>query len=516
MTKNDKRNPSRCRLALAAAGTFGILTALAVTGPAVGDTPKRGGTLTVAIETDVRGFDAVEGGVLGISGSFVSVVFHDRLINFHTPDDISPSLATSWSASDDQKTWTFNLRKDVRFHDGTPFTATDVADHYNRILDPKNKSRSRSFITAIDKAVAVDDHTVQFDLKHPWQPFLGVVGSTWMAGFIPSTKNVEAGKQNRQPMGTGPYKFESWAGGDRIIAVRNEDYWDKDRTYLDRIVFRILPDTQTRYAAIKSGEVDMIWTDRGNTIQRALKDKDLVTHTLDGAGALITFFNTRKPPLDDPRVRAALSHAWNQNAVIKVSWKDTVPFATHPFTGHVDCGESGYRHYDPDKAKELLAAYGQPVKLSMIHTTTPRGRELGEIMQQLYKKVGVELTLEPVDQNTLVKKVFTNDYHISGWRIADFSDIGPQVFALHHSKSSYNLTGFNDPEMDKLVLGQRMSDDRQAREKMLCQIAARMNDSGHIQYRGGRRYHVFTRKDVKNVPTIWRGVADTSSVWLDR
>ncbi len=491
-----------------------ILAVSASTGTALSETPVKGGTLKVAIETDVRGFDAVEGGVLGQSGSIVSVTMHEPLINYFPDGSNSPRLALSWEASDDLKSWTFKLREGVNFHDGTPFTATDVAHHYNRILDPKNKSRSRSFISSIQEAVVVDDHTVRFNLKHPWLPFLPFMGTRTMSGPIPSHKNVEAGKQNREPIGTGPFRFVSWSGGDRIVVERNEDYWDKDRINLDQVVFRILPDTQTRYASLKSGEVDVIWTDRGNTIVRAKKDPDITTHSLDGAGALITFFNTRKPPLDDPRVRAALSHAWSQEAVIKVTWKDTVPFATHPMIGHYECGDASYRHHDPKKAKELLAEYGKPVQISMIHTTTPRGRELGEIMQQLYKKVGVELTLEPVDQNTLVKKVFTNDYQISGWRIADGADIGPQLFALHHSKSSYNLTGYSTPELDELVVAQRTATDPEARGKMLCEISAIMNQSGHIQYRGGRRYHVFTRNNIKGIPTIWSGVADVTGAWI--
>ena len=501
---------------------IGVASAIAVLAIAAGQgalaagDPVRGGTLKVAVETDVRGFDSVKGGVLGQSGSFVSVTIHEPLINYAPDGSNSPRLATSWQASDDLKSWTFKLREGVTFHDGSPFTATDVAHHYNRILDPKNKSRSRSFISPIKQAVAVDDHTVRFDLKHPWVPFLPFMGIRAMSGLIPSHNNVDAGKQNRNPIGTGPYVFKSWAGGDRITVTRNADYWDKDRTYLDEIVFRIIPDTQTRYASLKSAEVDVIWTDRGNTIVRAKKDPDISTYTIDGNGGLITFFNTSKPPLDDPRVRAALSHAWNQQAIINITWKGTVPFIKHPFRGEFDCGAAGYRDYDPAKAKQLLADYGNPVELHMIHTTTPRGKELGEVMQQLYKKVGVTLVLDPVDQNTLVKRVFTNKYQISGWRIAAGAGVGSQLFGLHHSKSSYNLTHYKSDEMDKLVLAQRRSTDKAAREDLLCEIATIMNESGHIQYRGGRRYHVFAGNYVKNMPTIWSGVADVSGVWIDR
>jgi 4-phytase/acid phosphatase/peptide/nickel transport system substrate-binding protein len=491
------------------------LTTMTIT-TATAETPKKGGTLIIAIETDVRGFDAVQGGVLGVSGETVMRTVQEPLINYAPNGENSPRLATEWSVSDDQKVWTFKLQKGVKMHDGNEFTAHDVAHHYSRILDPKNKARSRSFISAIKEVRAVDDYTVEFELAHPWQAFLGFMGTTSMSGPIPSHANVEADKQNRHPVGTGPFVFDNWAGGDRITVTRNPNYWDKDKVYLDKVVFRILPDTQTRFASLKSGEVDVIWTDRGNTILSAQKEPDLQTHTTDGAGALITLFNTRNEPLSDPRVRAAISHAWNQNAVLKITWKDTVPFAFHPYRGQIDCGEANYRHYDPKKAKELLAEYGKPVKLTMIHTTTPRGRELGEMMQQMYKQVGVELELQPVDQNTLVKRVFTKNYDISGWRIRDAADIGPQIFALHHSKSSYNLTGYASPDVDKLAMEMRTAKDLDTRHKAMCRFAEIMNESGHIQYRGGRRYHAFSRKHVKNVPPLYNGVVDSTSIWLDQ
>jgi len=502
----------------AGAGMIAISAALTMlaTKPVMAETPKRGGTLTIAIETDVRGFDAVKGGVLGISGEAVMRTVQEPLINYAPNGENSPRLATEWSVSDDQKVWLFKLQRGVKHHDGSELTAADVAHHYTRILDPKNKARSRSFISAIKTVTPADDYTVKFELAHPWQAFLPFMGTTSMSGPIPSSANVEAEKQNRAPVGTGPFVFEKWAGGDRITVTRNPNYWNADQVYLDKVVFRILPDTQTRFASLKSGEVDMIWTDRGNTIVKAKKDPDLQTHTAEGAGALITLFNTRSDHLSDPRVRAALSHAWNQNAVLQITWKNTVPAAKHPFRGQFDCGDAGYRDYDPAKAKELLADYGKPVTLTMIHTTTPRGRELGEMMQQMYKQVGVTLDLQPVDQNTLVKRVFTKKFDISGWRIADGADIGPQIFALHFSKSSYNLTGFGSPEIDKLAMGMRTAADMETRQKLLCQFAEVMNDSGHIQYRGGRRYHAFSRQHVKNVPTIWRGVVDSTSIWLDK
>ncbi len=359
----------------------GAALSLALALPAQAQAPKDGGELTVALETDVRGFDTVEGGVLGQTGEIVMRAIEEPLLDWNPEtQEPEPLLATSWEASEDQKTWTFKLREGVKFHDGNEFGADDVAAHYNRILDPEAKSASRTFISSIENVEEIDDHTVAFHLKHPWQALLPYLATTSMSGPIPSKESVEAGAQNRQPVGTGPFRFVDWSSGDRIVVEKFDDYWNEDaKPHLDKVTFRILPDTQTRYASLKSGEVDVIWTDRGPTIVEAMKDPGIVHLSTIGAGAAINLVNTRVPPLDDERVRRAIAHAWNQDALVKISWQNTRPAVTHPLGPVKDCGEAGYLGYDSQKAKELVADYGKPIELTMIHTATPRGRELGEL-----------------------------------------------------------------------------------------------------------------------------------------
>ncbi|MGG7567460.1 ABC transporter substrate-binding protein [Rhodovulum sp. DZ06] len=508
----DARLPRRRpRAALGAAA----LAALLAAAPAWAESPRKGGALTVAVETDVRGFDTVAGGVFGPTGEIVARAIEEPLLRYdYEAGEFRPLLATAWEASEDGRTWTFTLREGVKYHDGSSFDASDVAHHYNRILDPAMQSRSRFFLTSIERVEAVDALTVRFHLKHPWAALLPYLATTSMSGPIPAQEAVEAGTQNRHPVGTGPFRFVRWDSGDRIVVERFEDYWDKDAIHLDGITFRILPDTQTRYASLKSGEVDLIWTDRGATILDAAKDPALNTHHALGAGGETLLLNARNPHLSDPRVRAAIAHAWNQDALVKISWRDTRPVVRHPLVGLKDCGDADYRAYDPGKAKALLAEYGKPVSLSMIHTATPRGRELGELMQQMLKQVGMTLELQPVDQSTLVARVFKRDYDISGWRLADGLDMGPQLFAGVHSKSPYNLTGFNDPELDALALKMRTAPTREARLDLQCEISAKINADGQMLFRGGGSYYAFSRKPVRGIPAPRRGVVDVTRAWL--
>ena len=123
------------------------------------------------------------------------------------------------------------------------------------------------------------------------------------------------------------------------------------------------------------------------------------------------------------------------------------------------------------------------------------------------------MKLIPVDQNTLVKRVFTNDYMMSGWRIGDSNDVGPQLFGLSFAKSRYNLTRYKDEELDKVALGMRTADTREKRAEMSCKLVQMINDSGHMQYRGGNRYYVFTNKNIKNVSITELGRARVWDAW---
>ncbi|WP_136637260.1 ABC transporter substrate-binding protein [Pseudooceanicola onchidii] len=483
---------------------------------------KKGGELTVAIETDVRGFDTVAGGVLGQTGEIVMRTIQEPLLDYDgETNEVKPLLATEWSASEDQKVWTFKLREGVKFHDGSDFDAGDVAAHYNRILDPAMKSRSRTFIASIEKVVAVDPLTVEFHLAHPWQALLPYLATTSMSGPIPPKEAVEADTQNRSPVGTGPFRFVDWASGDRITVERNPDYWAADEINLDKITFRILPDTQTRFASLRSGEVDVMWTDRGPSIIEAKTDSKLVALESEGAGAAVNLLNGKKEPLSNANLRKALAHAWNQDALVKISWQNTRPAVTHPLGPVKDCGDANYRGFDVAKAKEYVQAYldetgkTEVPTIVMIHTTTPRGRELGEIYQQTAKAAGIPLELQPVDQSTLVKRVFTNDFDISGWRIADGADMGPQLFAYAMPGSSYNLTGFDNPELTEISQKMRVALTMEERLDLQCQMVSLMNDDGGILYRGGGRYHAFTTPRVKGVPAPYRGVVDVTRAWID-
>lgn len=478
--------------------------------------PNQGGTVTFGSENDFRGFDPLKINALSICGAIANSTIHERLFDTDSKGNLIPVLALSATPSKDGTIWTIALRQGVSFHDGTPFNADAVVYNWSRLLDPENKFRGRSSISPIRSVEKQDAFTVQFKLSHIWLPFPKILTDTRaLYCYIMSPKALEEDTQSRAPVGTGPFMLEEWKSGDRFVVKRNPNYWQREKPYLEKIVFKPVPDHQTRFASLESGQMDVIFMDRGHIIERARKNKSLVHYQGDSNGAETALLNTTKPPLDDPRVRRAIAHAWNQAVYVDMSYKNSIPLAHHPFGNELQCGDAGYRIHDLEKAKSLIEQYGKPVEFECIHTNTKRGREFGLMLQQFCKKIGVTVKTKGMDISPIVKKVFSKDYHISSWRIPPMTDHGPYLYKYFYSSSRINATGYNNPKMDELLVAQQMETDPEKRENILCDIAALLNADVPLLYRGGRRIHIIAKQDLMGLPEIRNGVLDISNAWIE-
>ena len=190
--------------------------------------------------------------------------------------------------------------------------------------------------------------------------------------------------------------------------------------------------------------------------------------------------------------------------------------AKDPFGGLLTCSAAAYREYNPAKARKLLAEYGKPVVLEMNHTNTPRGKEAGEIMQRLFKEVGVTLALTPLAEAQLAKRGINGDYQITGWKMRDFDEMGPLLNSSLHSASSMNFSKYQNPKMDELLTTQQMSVDKKAREMALCGVADLINEDAIFLYGGGRRFHVIAKEKVKGIENVRHGVIRVNDAWLDQ
>ena len=486
--------------------------------PAYAD-PRYGGTLRLAQEIDASGFDAIKGRSLISAGRRAASLVMEKLFERRQDGGLVPILGLSATASEDGKTWTVKLRQGIKFHDGTTFTADAVVSHWQRILDPKNRYRHRLLLRPVTSVEKAGEYDVRFHLKHAWLPFTDALSNPGgFTAYIPSPAAVEKGIQNRSPVGTGPFIFKEWKTGDRIVVSKNPDYWQTGKPYLDQVVMRIITDHESRYAALASGEVDVMVTDRPMHVKKLSNNPDFAKVVLKFRGAGILAMNNTKPPLDDRRVRRALALAWDQKKYIKASFKDILPYTETWLGDMLDCGDVNYPKPDVKKARALIAEYGNPVTLEYIHSATNRGREAGIILQQMMKPIGVEIKPVPLDFPGIMKQLFSKRYDISSWVIPGAYDMGPITVAQLHSRSPWNVSGYASKAVDALLLELQTTTDPDARAQTMCAIARKVNADIPYLYLFGRQYYLFARKHVRNLPQPVPGVEGglLSDVWLDK
>jgi ABC-type transport system substrate-binding protein len=478
---------------------------------------KYGGSLQVADEIDATGFDAVKARTLAGIGGMAANLVMERLFESENDGRLLPVLGLSATPSADGKTWTIQLRQGVSFHDGTPFNADAVVHHWQRILNPENRYGGQILIRPITSVEKTGDHEVRFHLAHPWLSFTTALASSHgFAALIPSPKAVADDVQNRAPVGTGPFVFKEWKSGDRIILTRNPHYRQTGKPYLDEIVLRTILDHETRYAAVVSGQVDLMITDRPSHVKSLTENPKFAAVIREPAGAYILALNNSRPPLNDVRVRRAFAYAWDQKQYLKASYKDIMKYTENWYGEALSCAETGYLHPDLEKAKALIAEYGKPVEVTYYHSPSIRGRETGEILQQMLKPIGVSVTLVPNDWAAITRQLFSKEYDIATWGILGTDEIEPYTMAAFHSESPWNITGYTSQDVDKLLIEQRMSMDPEERKATFCKIARQVNHDAPFLYLCAPKHYAFAQTDLKNLPQWRYGFLQLADIWIDR
>jgi len=482
---------------------------------------KKGGTLTVGLELDIPGFDGLKVGVYDTAANIAASLIFDTLVKLDDQGKPEPGLAVSWSHSDDFRVWTFKLRPNVKFQDGTPFNAQALAWTFARLKDPKNNCRCAFYIANVLSVEAKDDLTVVHTLKDPSANYPATLTRPTEINTVqsPTAIQTKGDDFSRNPVGTGPFVLKSWTAGDRMVLERNPDYWDKDKISLDRVVLRPLPDSQSRFASLKSGETDLVWADEfeADNIQRAKKDSTLQVLSYAGSGAAVNVFNTKVAPLDDVKVRQALVMALDRKKMSQAITNGLARPGTNTFGdgSWVKCKDDGALPEDPKKAAALIKEYGKPVKFKMLFTATPRGRANGQVLQQLWKNVGAEMEIEQVDQATIPARAFQRKFDVTPWRIVDFPDPDLQMFANFYSKSPLNLANFTDADLDKALESARTTADEAKRTEYYCEASRIINKNATWFFTFQNTYYAMAKAKVKGVPKLYGGVIDVSHAWLE-
>jgi 4-phytase/acid phosphatase/peptide/nickel transport system substrate-binding protein len=304
-----------------------------------------------------------------------------------------------------------------------------------------------------------------------------------------------------------------------MVLEKNPDYWDKDKIFLDRIVLKPLPDAQSRFASLQSGEADIIWDDEydADNIQKAQKDPSLTVHSYTGSGAQVYAINTKSPPFDDVRVRQALVMAIDRKKMSQAITNGLAKSASNPYGdgSWVKCRDDGALPTDPAKAKALIKEYGKPVEFKMLVTATPRGRAVGQVLQQFWKNAGASMELEQVDQATIPARAFQRQFQLTPWRIVDLADPDPQMWANFHTGSPVALANYSNPELDQLLEHARITADTDKRVEDYCAALRLINKEAIWFWTFQNTYYAVSSAKLKGLPKMYSGVIDVSRVWKE-
>ncbi|MFD1985453.1 ABC transporter substrate-binding protein [Mesorhizobium newzealandense] len=329
------------------------------------------------------------------------LAFPDGLV---TNEGLRPGLATEWSVAQDGVTWTFKLRKGVQWHQGHgDFTAEDVKFSIERVKDPAVASPFADSLSAIGSVTVIDPHTVEIKTSRV-EPSLPALLVNNQGGYIVSKHAVEAGVDLRtHPIGTGPFMFQEYRPRESQILVRNENYWG-GTPKIERFTVLFMADDSTRQLALRSGDVHAIELPARQDVVGGMRDAGMIVDLMAPANMFSLLFNLKHKPLDDIRVRKALAGAIDRSALVQFLGKDVAAPELSPlpggYLGHTD--DVPYTPYDPQKSKDLLkeADHGGGLNLSMVCSNSNIYLSPMQVIQEMWKQIGVNLELKVVDHPT--------------------------------------------------------------------------------------------------------------------
>ena len=380
--------------------------------------------LTLGMQLEPPNLDPTAGAAAAIDEVVYANVF-EGLTRIGPDGSVRPALARSWEISPDGLTYTFHLATGVTFHDGTTMDAEDVKFSIERATAEGSTNAQKGLFEPIASVEATDPATVTITLKRPTGAFLFNMG--WGDAVIVAPESADGNATN--PVGTGPFRFENWVKGDSVTIVRNPDYWGEP-VALERATFKFIADPTAALAALMAGDVDAFpgYPSPETTPQLQADPRfEVVIGTTEGETILAT--NNKRPPFDDVRVRRAMAHAIDRQAIIDGAMFGVgTPIGTH-FAPHnpayVDL--TGLYPHDPAKARALLAEAGLPngFKATLKLPPPSYARRGGEIVAAQLREVGIDLSIENVEWAQWLEQVFRGkDYDLTIVSHTEPMDIG--------------------------------------------------------------------------------------------
>jgi ABC-type transport system substrate-binding protein len=404
-------------------------------------------------------------------------LIYDSLF-YQTPDaKLEPRLATEYEVSKDGLTYTIHLRKGVKFSDGTPFNAKAMKLTLDRALDLKMRVPLRFQIVMIKEVTVVDEYTLQIKLKYPFAPFGPTLSTNILLPISPAAIEKYGEDVRKNPVGAGPYKLAEWVAGDRIVMVRNDNYYGP-RPTVAKLTFKIVPETATREAMLRTGEIDICYKPLPCDVASLKADPNITVDMPLDTRTIFMGLNCQKGVTTNKMVRQAFNYAVDKKAICKKVLFDTAV----PMEGPCSPILFGYHkmahqyEYNREKAKALLKEANFPFD-QVVHMRTPTGRylfdkQISEAIQADLQAIGVKAELRTYDWPTYVAGLLKPldktelEVFLLGWGPM-IMDADVALYGQFHSSvnppKGLGAAFYSNPEFDKAIEATRLEQDPEKR-----------------------------------------------------
>jgi peptide/nickel transport system substrate-binding protein len=432
----------------------------------------------------------------------------DTLIAKDYDGNFVPYLAKEWTISEDGLTWTFILRDDVKFHDGTPLDAEAVRLNFDRILDPATsavsaKANVGSMIR--ESLKAVDQYTFQFQLAEPFAPLLQFLTAAVLGIVSPTAIAADPDGFARKPVMSGQFMFDEWREGDRVVLKRNPDFnWgpaymhaEPAGAFLESITFQSITEDASAVAAFEAGELDQLFIP-ATDISRFEGTEDYSIVTYDRQGIILLAFNVQKAPFDDAALRFALLGAINKTDVLDAAVEgyghEAYSFLSPTIPSYDPEAETYAPAFDPEAVKAALAAAGwtdsdgdgvvekdgQKLEFTALNLPNDSYGRAAQVVQAQLADIGVSMIIQQLEFATVLAEVAAGNHQavFMGYTYTD-PDIAYQLFHSTQLKG-INLNQVSDPHIDDLIAQGRSEMDAAARTAVYAELQKYVNDQGLI------------------------------------
>jgi peptide/nickel transport system substrate-binding protein len=394
------------------------------------------------------------------------------------------ALAEDWEVSDDNLTWTFDLRDGVTWHNGRDFVADDVVFSYERIMDEETGAANAFRFEAVESVTAPDDDTVVIELSRPSPNLLASIGAFKGMAIVPE-EIVDDGTIDTEPVGTGPFRFVSQQPDGEIVLERNPDYWQEGLPRLEGVRFRPIPDQTVKLTSLQTGDVD--WADGvpPQQISSLEGGDDLTVESVSGGDYWYMATNLEREPFGDLRVRQAISYALDREAITEAAQFEaaTVNQTAIPEDSFFHHDYAPFEH-DPDRARDLLeeAGVGSIDMDIMVTNEFPETVTAAQVIADQLGDVGITVQIRELDFSEWLDEQGEGNFDsfMLGW----LGNIDPDDFyyAQHHSSGGFNFHGYSNPEVDELLDQARQEVDEDARKDLYDEAVELIVDEASYIY----------------------------------